>query len=372
MVELDALFRGATIGITLLLGAAFWRARPNSAVAWIWLFFTIAASAHVLAGALEPLNWRPLARLGVGVLALSAPFFFWLFARLVFDDEFRLRPAQFLWLGLIEAAGVVLFVLRGNAAPWLLSTLGFGFRLPSLALVAHALWVVWKGRPADLVEARARLRVVVVVGAGIVTALVLLTAILYAPLQNRTLPFNLGEAVTFMVIDFAVAIGLLGLIPDFLPSAPGAISSRLPSPSGAGNAASTAHGLSTADAETLSRLDSVMAREEAWRETGLTIGALAKRIGIPEYRLRRLINQHLGFRNFTAFLNAYRLAAAAERLADREQARTPILTIALDLGWGSIGPFNRAFRARFGVPPSDYRREQTQTPQERQRSSRDS
>jgi AraC-like DNA-binding protein len=77
---------------------------------------------------------------------------------------------------------------------------------------------------------------------------------------------------------------------------------------------------------------------------------------VPEYRLRRLINQQLGFRYFTAFLNEYRLAAAAARLADRQQARTPILTIALDLGWGSIGPFNRAFRARFGVPPSNYRR----------------
>jgi AraC-like DNA-binding protein len=32
-----------------------------------------------------------------------------------------------------------------------------------------------------------------------------------------------------------------------------------------------------------------------------------------------------------------------------------VLTIALDCGYGSIGPFNRAFKARFGVTPSQFR-----------------
>jgi AraC-like DNA-binding protein len=110
------------------------------------------------------------------------------------------------------------------------------------------------------------------------------------------------------------------------------------------------------ETEALRRLETLMTRDEVWRETGMTVGSLAMRVGIPEYRLRRLINQRLGFRNFTAFLNEHRLAAAGARLADREQMRTPILTVALDLGWGSIGPFNRAFRDHFGVTPSDFRR----------------
>ncbi|NYZ16807.1 AraC family transcriptional regulator, partial [Azospirillum sp. RWY-5-1] len=92
------------------------------------------------------------------------------------------------------------------------------------------------------------------------------------------------------------------------------------------------------------------------RNTGLTVGALAAQVGVPEYRLRRLINGRLGHRNFAAFLNAHRLEAAATRLADAAQARTPVLTIALDLGYGSIGPFNRAFRARFGTTPTEHRR----------------
>jgi AraC-like DNA-binding protein len=54
-------------------------------------------------------------------------------------------------------------------------------------------------------------------------------------------------------------------------------------------------------------------------------------------------------------MHGYRLEAAAARLADPAQARLPVLTIALDCGYGSIGPFNRAFRARYGVTPTQYR-----------------
>jgi len=34
----------------------------------------------------------------------------------------------------------------------------------------------------------------------------------------------------------------------------------------------------------------------------------------------------------------------------------PVLSIALDAGFQSIGPFNRAFTAAMGVTPTDYRR----------------
>ena len=47
---------------------------------------------------------------------------------------------------------------------------------------------------------------------------------------------------------------------------------------------------------------------------------------------------------------------AEAALGDPAQAAVPILTIALDAGFGSIGPFNRAFKAHTGVTPSEYRR----------------
>ena len=43
-------------------------------------------------------------------------------------------------------------------------------------------------------------------------------------------------------------------------------------------------------------------------------------------------------------------------LADPGQADVPVLTMALDAGFSSLGPFNRAFKAETGVTPSEFRR----------------
>jgi AraC-like DNA-binding protein len=100
-----------------------------------------------------------------------------------------------------------------------------------------------------------------------------------------------------------------------------------------------------------------MADGKIYREEGLSIAVLSGKLGIPEYRLRRLINQQLGHRNFSTFVNGYRLAEAMAALADPGQSEVPILTIALDTGFGSIGPFNRAYKAHVGLTPTEYRRQ---------------
>ena len=43
-------------------------------------------------------------------------------------------------------------------------------------------------------------------------------------------------------------------------------------------------------------------------------------------------------------------------LADPTQEAVPILTVALDAGFQSLGPFNRAFKAQTGMTPSEFRR----------------
>ena len=89
-----------------------------------------------------------------------------------------------------------------------------------------------------------------------------------------------------------------------------------------------------------------MEHDRAYREEGLSIGGLAGKLGIPEHGLRRLINRRLGYRNFNAFLNRYRLDDVMAALADPAQEAVPILTVAMDAGFQSLGPFNRAFKAQ--------------------------
>jgi AraC-like DNA-binding protein len=357
MGDLDAFFRGGAAGIALLFGIVFWRAGPHSDVGRIGSAYTAGAVGYLLWGHPGSLTWPSSVRLGLAIFALSPPFFFWAFARLIFEDGFELRPGYWLWLALVEGAGVGQFVLRDSTVRWLPGLLGLGFRVVSIGLIAHALWAVWRGRQADLVEPRARLRLVVFLSAGVGAALILVLALLYAPAARRPPPVQLDEAIMFLVMGLMSGAVVFEVNRDLLPVTcrDVRISRKSISPAYTGEPASTNDDVQTGNA--LARLDILMTQDEVWRETGLTIGDLAARVPIPEYRLRRLINQRLGFRNFTAFLNEYRLAAATDRLADPKQSRTPILTIALDLGWGSIGPFNRSFRARYGMPPSDFRRE---------------
>jgi AraC-like DNA-binding protein len=102
-------------------------------------------------------------------------------------------------------------------------------------------------------------------------------------------------------------------------------------------------------------LERLMTAERAYRQEGLTSGMLAGRLGLPEYRLRKLINEGLGHRNFNAFLNRYRIEEAKAALADPGQKEVTVLTIAMDAGFQSIGPFNRAFKADTGLTPTEFR-----------------
>ncbi len=123
--------------------------------------------------------------------------------------------------------------------------------------------------------------------------------------------------------------------------------------------ATQAHDPQTDDQEDalLARLLQLMQEEKVYRQEGFGLGALVAALEVPEYRLRRLIHERLGHRNFSSFVNGYRLAEVTAALADPGQADVAILTIALDAGFQSIGPFNRAFKTHTGMTPTAYRKQ---------------
>jgi hypothetical protein len=156
--DLDALGRGAGVGIALLLGAMFWRARPRSQFAWVGLLWSAGVIGYLLWGHSAGLSWPLRVRFALVPLTLMSPFFFWAIVRMVFEDDFQLRAIHWVYFALIEVAGLAQFLLWLSAPAWILASLNYGHQLPSLALVVHAFWVVWRGRSTDLVESRARLR----------------------------------------------------------------------------------------------------------------------------------------------------------------------------------------------------------------------
>jgi len=107
--------------------------------------------------------------------------------------------------------------------------------------------------------------------------------------------------------------------------------------------------------ELITRLQEMMTRDAIYRQATVAIAPLAARLGVPERKLREVINRRLGFKNFPSYVNAFRVEEVRRRLADRAQDHVPILTMALEAGFGSIVAFNRAFKDVLGVTPSAYR-----------------
>jgi AraC-like DNA-binding protein len=107
--------------------------------------------------------------------------------------------------------------------------------------------------------------------------------------------------------------------------------------------------------ELIEKIQSVMLDQELYRQEKLTIGQLAAAIGEQEYKVRKVINQEMGYRNFIDFTNSYRIKEATDLLKDRSKTELTILEIAYKTGFNSIGPFNRSFKQATGLTPTDYR-----------------
>jgi AraC-like DNA-binding protein len=194
---------------------------------------------------------------------------------------------------------------------------------------------------ADLVAGRRRLRVAVL--AGMVAYLVVDTAMGLMPSLELAWSSG-GQTIGLFALGLMAAWNSLGVAWE----APVRVAAL---PVGAATEAAP-----PADPVLLGRLEQMMTAERIYRQDGLTIGGLAVRLRVPEYRLRQAINEGLGYRNFNVFLNRYRIDEAKAALADATQREVPVLTIAMDAGFRSIGPFNRAFKAETGMTPSEFRR----------------
>lgn len=337
-MALELLLRGVAIGALVATMAGVWRGGKGHPARIAGVLFALSVIAYALQssehsratmGTLEPI---------AHFLALGGSGLFWLFIVTLFDDRKISLPT------LAPYGGLTLLGLIGWFGPrdmqpivWIIHNLiEVGFAIHALVVIVRS----WRG---DLVEARRRLRGPFL---GAVTLFVVVLA-----------GFEIGESFGIeadwyeLLGASALAIFCSAGAVVFLQAQPALFGAARPAVAGAPN-------LDSGDQLTLARLAELMSEGEAWRREGLTIGALAEEVGVPEHRLRPLINDHLGHRNFAAFVNSYRIEAAKVRLADAAAARTSISTIAFELGFASLGPFNRAFKEATGQTPSEWRKAQ--------------
>lgn len=100
----------------------------------------------------------------------------------------------------------------------------------------------------------------------------------------------------------------------------------------------------------------VMEQEKLYQKESFTISDLSKHIHLQDYKVRKIINKKLGYRNFNDFLNHYRVKEAVEKLSSANYVGTPILTIAMESGYKAISSFNKAFKEKYNVTPTEFRK----------------
>jgi AraC-like DNA-binding protein len=346
LVALSVGGHGAAFGLFLMFACLWWR---DGDASLLWrltaaLALCAAANAVVTAPGFFPARyWQaPILALSWGVPAL-----FWLWARAAFDDDFTPRIWHAApWLALVGFGLFDSYDWDVRPALTEATNVGLQFLQTGLAILAAAQTLTtWR---ADLVMKRRRLRVVVFLSTVAYTIVVTMMDLPSSPWRGS--PF--GGAVKTLGLCILAAMwswSLLRISGD-------ARAAALPAPSSDAPAAAEDDARRAADPALLRRLDHLMTTDRVYRQEGLTIGALAVKLRAPEYRLRQAINEGLGHRNFNAFLNGYRIGEAKAALGDPGQMEVPVLTIAMDAGFQSIGPFNRAFRAETGMTPTEYRR----------------
>ena len=341
MALIDAGLRGALVALLVLVIVAllphWWHSRHADLVrVGIALALSLAVQAISASPWVEHELRCAVQAPGIGV-SLGSAALFWLFARAVFEDGFRLRA----WHGALWAAVVLYGATICLWSRWwpgfvLMRAVPIAFAVAGLAAVVGP----WR---VDLVEKRRRWRGLIV-GGGAAYALVMVGLRIGSSDGSLSGDAALGDVAMLLALTGIVAWQLL------VPRADGlwgedAVPPAAPAPQAA----------EPPDPTVATALARWMGEGRGYAQEGLSLAALAEQLGTPEYRLRRVINQGLGHRNFNAFVNGLRLAEAKRRLADPAERQLPVLTIALDVGFGSIGPFNRAFKADTGMTPTEFR-----------------
>ena len=350
----ELLLRGAVGGVLVFHGVHLMLPGPRPATRAALAVFTLSLIAYLFCQRAELLFVlpRPVA-LVILALCVSSTTWLWLAARGLFDDGFAftapLLSAAFGMLALGLAANMPrMDVAMANLPDPGPGVLGQLHAAAMLGFTAAALWEVARGWRDDLVEPRRLARRWVALGIGLYAAVALIVEL---AVRGRSvgalLPalHVLGIGCVALALAVLVARRSLDVILGLQPAGP------LPETAPVAPAAPPA-ALAPHASPALALLTQAMTEQHAYRRDGLTLAALAEALNLGEAALRRLINQELGYRNFNDFLHHYRLQEAATRLTSED---LPILSIALECGYGSIGPFNRAFRQRFGMTPTEYR-----------------
>ncbi len=104
----------------------------------------------------------------------------------------------------------------------------------------------------------------------------------------------------------------------------------------------------------IGKIHSRLEIEKLHQNHDFTLSSFAKSLNIQATYLSQVINQDLGT-SFRNLINKYRIEDAKRLLHDPECNNLTIEAIAIQVGFGSVSTFNKAFKEIEGITPSKYK-----------------
>jgi AraC-like DNA-binding protein len=335
-MTLDLVIRAiaaVALATTAARAASRYREHPAGYPAVLLCFGLMAYLCTPLVMAIDRYSVVTLAAIA---FAIANPPLIWLVARGLFREQAGIRRAH--WAAIAGAVAIgLLFAyelprrLFGDGpvvdlALWVLPrSLGLGF-------VLVALLEAWRDARNDLVEPRRFLRVQLVTAIAVYTGLV---TVVEVALRGEPAPPAIERLHVGLLASVAIAASILVFRHG------DSLFGRSPT-------------VRSAAVDPLPQALDAWIAQRGFLAPDQSIKLLARTLGTQEYKLRRLLNGQLGFRNFNDFLHRHRIRVACDKLTQAGPALS-ILELSLDVGYSSLATFNRAFKEITTLTPTEYR-----------------
>ncbi|MEM7290362.1 MAG: helix-turn-helix domain-containing protein [Pseudomonadota bacterium] len=335
METIDLVIRSSLVGIGALLIIHFLSTRPFSRKTLSAIAMITGSMGLVIVSSIAYLQFDQQSDLWqqvrIFVVSFHAPLIAWGILEL-FEDEFKVQ-----WWHI----GFVLLAIPTHYLANIHPFFAIACHFSSLVMYVYIFYVAINTRQNDLVQARCMFRLWFMSAAAIAG---IVFSGLHFVFGDYGMPhaYHILKGAVMLILCNIFAYWVLKIRDDVWALPNGAIHA-------------VPKNLSPAEMALLGKLNASM-ENDIWKQEGLTIRKLAEALHTPEHRLRKVINQGMGYRNFAHFVNEHRIGAACEVLADPVRADVPIISIAYEVGYASLGPFNRAFRDIVGESPTEFRK----------------
>lgn len=339
MILMFSLLRFSAIAIAVATIYLMLRDGHRQLVARLGALLLLAIVAMLFAGAPPPIDTPEPLRTIFIYISMPILVFAWWFGLSLVQDSFQLRWFHWVGLGLHEVIRVLLRFLPAGG-DWN-EYLQYAGQALLYVFMVHLIVAALLGLKEDLIVQRRKFRV------GLAALIVFGELIGLSPVREA-----IGLEIIYLhVIDHSVIMAVVVWL--FLMSI--RFHSEVLTFTPMQEAERKEPTIEARDASLHKGLLEQVEVGQAYLEHGLTIASLADRISVPEHQLRAFINQGLGYRNFSVFLNEYRIDHAKKVLSDPESARKSVLTIAMDSGFASVSSFNRVFKDLEAITPTEFR-----------------